>query len=181
MNEGCKGDPINCFALVVYMPDPLGAYLDWLRAQLVPDSISHAHLTVLPPRPLFVETEAAAAEILSTIGEIRPFEVEATQVEIFPATSVIYIAVGEGRPEFVRLHDALSGGAFAFEEPFSYHPHITLAQEIRPLAVAESLEKARRLWAEFTGPRRSTVNSLTLVQCVTNNHWLDLAECKLGK
>jgi 2'-5' RNA ligase len=181
MIEGCKGDPINCFALVAYIPDPLGAYLDRLRAQVVPDSISHAHVTVLPPRPLFVETEAAATEIHSKISQIRPFEVEATQIEIFPVTSVIYVAIGDGRLELVRMHDALNDGAFAFHEPFSYHPHITLAQEILPPHVPESFEKARRLWAEFSGHRRFTVNSLTLVQSVTNNHWLDLAECKLAK
>ena len=43
---------LNVFALVVYIPGPLGVFLDELRRELVPHYNPHAHVSVLPPRPL---------------------------------------------------------------------------------------------------------------------------------
>jgi 2'-5' RNA ligase len=172
---------MNCFALVAYIPDPLGAFLDRLRQELVPGYVSHAHVTVLPPRPLFVAPRSAASEIASRLPLIAPFEVEATEVEIFPRTSVIYLAVGVGRPELHRLHDALNDGALEFQEPFFYHPHITLAQELPADQVPEGCQRARRFWAGFPGSRRFTVEAITLVQNAVDNDWIDLAEYRLGR
>ena len=44
-----EGQRLNVFALVVYIPDPLGRFLDDLRRELVPHYNPHAHVSVLPP------------------------------------------------------------------------------------------------------------------------------------
>ena len=43
---------LSQFALVAYIPDPLGRFLDDLRVELTPDCKPRAHVTILPPRPL---------------------------------------------------------------------------------------------------------------------------------
>ena len=50
---------LNVFALVIYIPDPLGRFLDDLRTELVPGCNPHAHVSVLPPRPLAVDWQVA--------------------------------------------------------------------------------------------------------------------------
>jgi hypothetical protein len=57
---------LNVFALVIYIPGPLGLYLDELRRDLVPDYDPHAHVSVLPPRTL------AAGCIRRSRGAHRP-------------------------------------------------------------------------------------------------------------
>ena len=44
---------MNQFALVIYIPDPLGRFLDDLRRELAPDCVPHAHVSVLPPQADF--------------------------------------------------------------------------------------------------------------------------------
>ena len=59
-----------------------------------------------------------------------PFDVELTEIGIFPVTNVVYVEVGEGAAELERMHRAMNTGPLGFKEPFPYHPHVTLAQEI---------------------------------------------------
>ena len=40
------------FALVAYIPEPLGAFLQSMRHDLPGQENPQAHITVLPPRPL---------------------------------------------------------------------------------------------------------------------------------
>src|ERR1035437_5882723 len=121
---------LNVFALVIYIPDPLGRFLDDLRRELAPHSNPHAHVSVLPPRPLAVEWQAGAEQARTLTEGWAPFEIELTGLQIFPVTNVIYIEISAGAADLRRMHAALNAGALEFEEPFPYHPHITLAQEI---------------------------------------------------
>src|SRR5215472_12727665 len=59
---GChpNGEQSPVYALVIYIPDPLGKFLDELRRELVPGCNPHAHVSVLPPRPLAVDWEEAS-------------------------------------------------------------------------------------------------------------------------
>ena len=53
--KGCHIPPeqrLNIYALVIYVPAPLGRFLDDLRRELVPTYKPRAHVSVLPPRPL---------------------------------------------------------------------------------------------------------------------------------
>ncbi len=181
MSSGQNGAmPINCFALVTYISGELGAFLDELRCDLVPSCMPKAHVTILPPRPLGAPTALAIDELNAEIADLAAFEVEATSVQIFQNTSVIYIDLGNGRDALRDIHEKLNTGHLAFGEPFEYHPHITVAQELRTEQVGELRAEATRRWTEYRGTRRFPVESMTFVQNTSNNRWLDLAHWSLG-
>src|ERR1700761_5344236 len=104
----------NVFALVIYVPDPLGRFLDDLRRELVPHYNPHAHVSVLPPRPLAVDWRVASDQVRSLLETWTPFDIELAHIAIFPVTDVIYIEVGEGTAELERMHAAMNTRALAF-------------------------------------------------------------------
>ena len=174
------GQRQNVFALVIYIPDPLGRFLDDLRRELVPHYNPHAHVSVLPPRPLQVPWEIASEEARRLTEGWAPFNVELTSIDMFEGTEVIYIGIGSGEQELYQLHAAMNQSALAFDEPFQYHPHITLAQEIPHDRVESLMELARRRWREYDGPRHFRAERAVFVQNVTGMCWTDLAEYSLG-
>jgi 2'-5' RNA ligase len=181
MPDGPDGArPINCFALVTYISGPLGTFLDTLRRDLVPSCTPRAHVTILPPRPLAGPTSAAIQALDAGIADLACFEIETRSVEIFEDTSVIYIGLGAGKAELQRMHERLSTGPLAYCEPFPYHPHLTVAQDLQPDQVERLYEEAKRRWAEYTGPRTFPADNITFVQNTDRNRWLDLAHWSLG-
>jgi 2'-5' RNA ligase len=171
---------LNVFALVVYIPGPLGKFLDDLRRELVPSYNPHAHVSLLPPRPLAVDWRLASGEARALTDRWAPFDIELTGIEIFPVTDVIYIEVGAGAAELRRMHEALNAGALKFQDPFPYHPHITLAQELPGGRVAAAGELARLRWREYRGTRGFRVEQAVFVQNTLNDCWIDLAEYSLA-
>jgi|SRR5579883_181722 hypothetical protein len=170
----------NMFALVMYIPGPLGRFLDDLRLELVPHCNPHAHVSVLPPRPLAVHWSAASQRARALTEGWSPFDLELATVEVFPATDVIYIEVGAGAAELRALHAAMNAGALEFDEPYEYHPHITLAQDIAHEDVPRLTAIARRRWAEYRGSRWFRAERAAFVQNAGDNCWVDLAEYALG-
>jgi 2'-5' RNA ligase len=171
---------LNVFALVIYIPDPLGRFLDDLRRELVPGCNPHAHVSVLPPRPLAVDWRVASEQVRVCAGSWAPFDIVLERLRIFPVTNVIYVELGEGSREMVRIHAAMNSQALEFNEPFEYHPHITLAQEIPPQEVASVNRRAQELWNGYTGPRSFRAERTAFVQNTLGNCWIDLAEYSLG-
>jgi len=171
---------LNLFALVSYVPDPLGRFLDDLRRELVPQDNPRAHVSILPPRPLMVDWSVASREVRALTDLATPFDIELLEVKVFPVTDVIYLELGSGASELRSLHNAMCQGALEFREPFSYHPHLTLAQEIAPQDVEATRATAVRRWHEYRGARRFRVERVVLVQNTLNGCWIDLAEYSLG-
>jgi 2'-5' RNA ligase len=171
---------LNVFALVIYIPDPLGRFLDDLRRELVPGCNPHAHVSVLPPRPLAVDWQVASEQVRVCAGNWAPFDIVLDRICIFPVTNVIYVQLGQGAEEMFRFHAAMNSQALEFDEPFAYHPHITLAQEIPPVEVAAVNRKAQQLWDAYDGPRSFRAERATFVQNTLGNCWIDLAESSLG-
>ncbi|SPF33340.1 conserved hypothetical protein [Candidatus Sulfopaludibacter sp. SbA4] len=171
---------LNVFALVIYIPDPLGRTLDDLRRELVPHYNPHAHVSVLPPRPLAADWEAASLQARALTGAWAPFDVELTGVQVFPVTDVLYLEVGSGASELRRMHAAMNADALQFEEPFPYHPHVTLAQDVPHEDVPAMSELASRRWAEYRGSRTFRAERAVFVQATQDNRWIDLAEYSLG-
>ena len=173
-------DRINSFALVSYIPEPLAGFLDRLRQELVPNCFLRAHVTILPPRPLSSTSEAAWEIIRGIAPGFAPFEVELAGIEVFSVTDVIYLQVGAGSEELKRMHDGFNLGGLRFQEPFPYHPHVTLAQELRTDELDELVSVARARWAEFPHAKRFRVDKVVFVQNTRRNEWVDLGECSLG-
>jgi len=180
--SGCNGEGtrINSFALVSYLPEPLAGFLDRLRSDLVRECHAKAHVTILPPRPVSGPIESAWDQLRAGLQDFQPFRVELKSIEIFPITQVIYVSVGPGFAELERMHSATNAGQLAFQEPFPYHPHITVAHEIEPDFVATAAEIARSRWREYSDTRSFIVDRLTFVQNSLENRWLDLSGCALS-
>jgi 2'-5' RNA ligase len=171
---------LNIFALVMYIPPPLGEFLDRLRRELVPDDDPRAHVSLLPPRPLAGEWRQAWAEVHEALQRRPAFEVELTEIHTFPITDVIYLEVGAGAGELREIHAAMNSNSLAFKEPFTYHPHVTLAQDISHHDVADLLQLAEQRWREYRGARRFRAERAVFVQNTISDRWLDLAEYRLG-
>lgn len=171
---------LNVFALVIYIPDPLGAFLDDLRRELAPHYNPHAHVSVLPPRTLAVDWRTASNQLRALAESWAPFDVELTTLGIFGVTDVIYLEVGGGSQDLRRMHEATNAGALAFQEPFVYHPHITLAQDVPHEQVGEFFDTARRRWEAYPGRRSFRAERAVFVQNTMGNVWQDLADLPLG-
>jgi 2'-5' RNA ligase len=173
-------DRIDSFALVSYIPEPLAGFLNGLRRELVPDCFLRAHVTILPPRPCTCCAENAWEDLHLASQWLRPFDLELNAVEVFPVSDVIYISLGAGRKTLEEMHSRLDLGGLKFKEGYPYHPHITLAQGLKPDQVDELAEVARDRWREYRSSRSFPVETLTFVQGSRRKTWFDLAEVKLN-
>jgi 2'-5' RNA ligase len=179
---------INSFALVSYLPGPLAELLDEIRHDFAPESRAKAHVTILPPRPLLEfageTSDQGIAEAMEQLRvrllEFPPFKVELGEIEIFEGTQVIYVSIQNGFTELERMHTALNTGRVAFQEPYPYHPHVTIAQELAPEDVHNAAQFARWRWSEFKHSRSAWIDRLTFVQNTIENCWTDLAMLNLG-
>ena len=109
---------LNVFALVIYIPDPLGRFLDDLRRELVPGCNPHAHVSVLPPRPLAVDWQVAGEQVRVCAGNWTPFDIVLGRIRIFPVTNVIYLELSRGAEQMFRIHEAMNSPPLEFDEPF---------------------------------------------------------------
>src|SRR5204862_5872766 len=134
---------------------------------------------ILPPRPLSGTTAEAIETISSRISDFSPFEIETGEVQVFPISDVVYLSIKEGSKELLPMYKSLNVGPLEYQEPFPYHPHITLAQNLTHEQSVELAEVAGRRWSEYTYPRVFAVETLAFVQNTVRNLWVDLAHFQL--
>ncbi|HTS66624.1 MAG TPA: 2'-5' RNA ligase family protein [Candidatus Acidoferrales bacterium] len=171
--------PASVYALVIYLPDPLGRFLDDLRRELVPGCNPHAHVSVLPPRTLKVDWQLAGEQVRECATEWAPFDVELGGLRMFPVTNVIYLELARGADELRRMHAMANSRALESAEPFQYHPHITVAQELDPDEVDTVNQLAHKRWQAFTGPRGFRADHTTFVRNTAGDCWTDLEQFPL--
>ena len=170
----------NTFALVSYLPPPLGPYLNRLRQDLVPVCTYCSHVTILPPRPLRGDIDQAIEDLQEACHSLPPFTLSLGKVEVFPQTKVIYISVEGGRETLINLHEKMNSGPLCYNEPFPFHPHITLAQGFDLSLVDGLRDHAEQYWAAFGGDRVLCVQQLAFVQRMSDDQWIHLAELELN-
>jgi len=172
---------INSFALVTYIPDPLASFLNNLREELEAAGPSpRSHVTLLPPRPIQCPTCDAVRQLGGRIAGMDEFELALGEPTLFEATNVVYISIESGLERLREIHTLLNEESLGYDEPFPYHPHVTLAQGLSVSAAPQALELARIRWAQYRWTRRFLVESVVFVQNTLDNQWLDLAEIHLG-
>lgn len=163
------------FALVSYIPEPLGSFLTDLRSELVPSCHLQSHVTLLTPRPLASPTWTLIDELRRETADLLSFEVELGQLEVFPVTNVIYLSIARGRREIIEMHDRLAKDLFAFRETYPFHPHITVAQEIPEESITDVFQKACARWESWAQGRTFRVEELVFVRNVNMRGWEDLS------
>jgi 2'-5' RNA ligase len=162
------------FALVTYLPDPLGSFLTELRHLLPGAAGPEAHITFLPPRPLALPLEIASDEIRRILASVKPFIVELGKVRVFPETNILYLSVATGHDELLQLHDLLNRGDLFAREHFEYIPHLTLGGPLASDDVAESVRCAQDRWENSGLSPRFVVNEMVLLWQPDNclgNEW----------
>jgi 2'-5' RNA ligase len=171
------------YALVSYVRNPVGEFVQRLRRQLHPD-LPHlaAHLTILPPR-LLHGTERAAVETLEEVcSQVAPFQVTLGDVETFcPRTATVFIRVAEAAYRMQELHDQLNTKALAAQEEWPYMPHLTIVKMSDEAQAQKAYRVARKYWNQFECSRDIQVNELTFVREDEQNCWIDLAGVPLGR
>ncbi|HUK47071.1 MAG TPA: 2'-5' RNA ligase family protein [Terriglobales bacterium] len=171
------------YALVAYVRNSVGEFVESLRKELHPE-LPHlaAHVTLLPPRYL-QGTESAAVEKMEELcQEVEPFEVSLGEVETFiPVTPTVFIRVAHAAYRMRELHDRLNADALACREEWPYMPHLTIVKMGAEDQAQHAYRVARSRWAEFDQSRCIEVCDLTFVREESQNHWLDLAEIPLGQ
>ncbi len=174
--------PTSRYALVTYVRNPIGEFVEQLRRELHP-ATAHmaAHLTILPPREL-TGTEAAALEFLEeACSHVVPFSVELGDVETFlPTTPTVFIQVTRAAYRIRELHDQLCGQGLHCEESWPYVPHLTILKTGTDEEALAALAVSRERWAEFPGERKVPLEQLMFVR-ENDGQWQDVAPLPLGR
>ena len=171
------------YALVAYVKDPVGEFVEKLRQELHPE-LPHlaAHVTLLPPRFL-TGNQSTALEMLEEVcKEVEPFEVSLGEVETFiPVTPTVFIRVAHAAFRMRELHDQLNIDGLACEEEWPYMPHLTIVKMSDEEQAQHAYRVARTRWAEFDEGRSIEIRDLTFVREEAQNYWVDLAGIPLGQ
>ena len=169
------------YALVAYVRNPVGEFVESLRKELHPE-LPHlaAHVTLLPPR-LLHGTESAALENMEELcKEVEPFEVSLGEVETFiPVTPTVFIRVAHAAYRMRELHDQLCGRGLQCTEIWPYIPHLTILKTEDDAEARAAYKIAHERWAQFTGRRDVLVEKLMFVK-ETDGCWKDVAPLPLG-
>lgn len=181
-NSASKLMPGSRYALVSYVRNPVGEFVEKLRQELHP-ATAHlaAHLTILPPRQL-AGTEATALEFLEeTCSHVIPFDVELGDVETFlPTTPTVFLQVKRAAYRMRELHDQLGGVMRCSSENWPYIPHLTIVKTEQDEQARAATIIARERWRDFKGKRQVHVDELMFV-CEMNGQWKDVAPLPLGR
>lgn len=175
--------PSARYALVTYVRNPVGEFVERLRKELHPE-LPHlaAHLTVLPPRTLHGTESSALESLEEACSRAEPFEVNLGEVETFiPVTPTVFVRVVHAATLMRDLHDQLNTSALLAKEEWPYMPHLTIVKMTTEEQAQNAYLVARRRWARFQGPRSIRVEDLTFVREEGPNRWVDLAELHLGR
>lgn len=173
---------VTRYALVAYIRQPAGEFVEELRRELHPVTAHMAaHLTILPPRPLCGPESEALDFLEEACSRVVPFEVELGDVGTFlPVTPTVFIEVKQSETRMRELHDRLSANCLSAAEQWPYVPHLTIVKTEEDAQAREAGRIASERWARFQGPRTIRVDELMFVR-EQNGIWQDVAPLPLGR
>jgi 2'-5' RNA ligase len=171
------------YALVTYVHDPAGRFVENLRRELNPaEGPQPAHITILPPRPLTATIAEALEMIERQCADVTAFTVTLGDVETFmPRTPTVFIRVAHGAYRMRELHDRLNTNGLQFNEPFPYMPHLTLFKMDDAERARQAMLIARGRWDTYPDGRSVHVEQLSFVRGNQQQGWEDLGHITLGK
>lgn len=171
------------YALVSYVRNPVGEFVENLRREMHPE-MPHlaAHVTILPPRHLAGSERHAVEALTELCRTVEPFQIELGGVETFvPVTPTVFIRVAEAAQRMRDLHDLLSQhSALRGKEDWPYMPHMTIIKMAAESQAKVAVGIARDRWQNFSGARRIQIEKLTFVRENENCSWVDLRSVTLG-
>jgi 2'-5' RNA ligase superfamily protein len=146
MNRVTETPEWGFFALVSYIPDPLGSFLHQLREVMPCGAIPQPHITILPPRPLRLARNAASDLARNILTRFSAFTVELSKIRSFPETQVLYLDLAQGNELLHELHSVLNTGDLGHEERFEFRPHLTLTGAVPLSDLPSTKSKMEAAW-----------------------------------
>lgn len=169
------------YAVVAYVKDSVGRFVEELRRELHPDH-THlaAHVTILPPRQLQGSEASAIATMERFAPEVSAFQIQMGTVETFsPATPTVFLRVQRSAHRFRDLHDKLNTGALYCAEEWPYMPHLTIVKMPELVSAESALLTARTRWENFAGAKNAPIEDITFVREGSDHQWVDITTVKL--
>jgi 2'-5' RNA ligase len=146
------GKPVTLGVLIT-IPEPHASVLaDWRRrvgddlGELIPP-----HVTLLRPTSVDQDDLAAVRAHLAKAAEAAsPFPMHLLGTGTFrPTSPVVFIQVARGIAECQSLEASIRSGPLLRDLDFTYHPHVTVAQEVPDAALDEAYEGLANFGARF--------------------------------
>ena len=161
------------------IPEPWGGQLTRRRAQAGDPAAEHirAHLTLVGPTEVEADELAQVAAHLSAVAAGHmPFALHLRGTGTFrPLTEVVFVAVAGGTGECERLAAAMRAlPAIDRPQRYSYHPHVTVAQDVPPDALDAVFTDLADFEAKFM------VTGFTLFEHGRDGRWRPYREFCLG-
>ena len=171
------------FALVSYIPDPLGSFLHDLRRSLPGEHNPQPHITILPPRPLKLPVDAASQKAQSILLRFAAFEVELSTLRSFPETNVLYLDIAKGNRVLHDLHGILNAGVLEHKEKFEFRPHLTLGGPVESADLPWVRRQTEAAWYSSDHPRRFTLDEVIFLWLSPESRqceWQGVSSHRLG-
>jgi 2'-5' RNA ligase len=139
--------------IVVPVPEPWAQLLvDWRskvgdpQANLVPP-----HVTLLPPTEVSALDRPAISRHLETVAATHaPFDMHLLGTGTFtPVSEVVFVAVARGIGNCELIANDVRHGPLSRELSYPYHPHVTVAHDVRPDMLELAYSGLSDLSAEF--------------------------------
>ena len=139
--------------IVVPIPEPWAQLLvDWRakvgdpQASLVPP-----HVTLLPPTEVLVAERPLISAHLAEVARCHaPFTMHLSGTGTFaPVADVVFVAVARGIGNCELIANDVRHGPLSRELSYPYHPHVTVAHDVRPDMLELAYSGLSDLSAEF--------------------------------
>jgi 2'-5' RNA ligase len=171
------GTPIT-LGVVIAIPAPHALVLSGWRTR-VGDKLGGVippHVTLLPPTPIDRDELPAVRSHLAKAAEsAMPFPMHLYGTGTFrPMSPVVFIHVARGIGDCELLEQAIRSGPLSRELDFTYHPHVTVAQDVSD----EQLDAAYEGLSSFVA--RFTVDHFSLFERAADGTWTTLEDFRLG-
>ena len=134
------------------------------------------HVTLLPPTLVEGLQLPIVEQHLRKVAAARqPFSLHLRGTGTFrPVSPVVFVTVVAGGGDCEELEKAVRGGPVRRHVKFPYHPHVTVAHDVRPELLDRAFSEMAAFDAEFA------VSSLQLFE-KANDVWRPLEEYAFGR
>jgi 2'-5' RNA ligase len=140
--------------VAIAVPDPWGAQLQDYRAALGDQSAPGVptHVTLLPPSRVARSDVPAVERHLDEASAASPmFRMHLRGTGTFrPVSPVVFVTVAEGISDCEQLASMVRRGPLPSEQPFPYHPHVTVAHHLPDQVLDRAFEELAGFECSFT-------------------------------
>lgn len=109
------------------------------------------HVTLLPPTPVAAESMGKIeTHLMRAAACARPFVMHLAGTGTFrPTSPVVFVQVTTGMSDCAELEQAIRSGPLDRTLEFPYHPHVTVAHDLKDEALDEAYEGLADFGARF--------------------------------